>query len=61
MVSSAGGWGAAPGCPPTPSDMKLGTSMPRAWVKLAPLVPRGTPADCPETIFACELGQLAFS
>ena len=42
-------------------DMKQGTSMPRAWVKLAPQVPRGTHPDCPEAIFACELGQLAFS
>jgi hypothetical protein len=42
-------------------DMKQGTSMPRAWVKLAPQVPRGTHPDCPEAIFTCELGQLAFS
>jgi len=43
------------------ADMKQGTSMPRAWVKLAPQTPRGTHPDCPEAIFACELGQLAFS
>jgi len=42
-------------------DMKQGTSMPRAWVKLAPQAPRGTHPDCPDAIFACELGQLAFS
>jgi len=35
--------------------------MPRAWVKLAPQVPHGTHPDCPEAIFACEIGQLAFS
>jgi hypothetical protein len=43
------------------ADMKQGTSMPRAWVKLAPQTPRGTHPDCPDAIFACELGQLAFS
>jgi hypothetical protein len=39
--------------------MKKGTSMPLAWVKLAP---QGLDhPDCPDTIFACEVGQLAFS
>ena len=43
------------------AEMKQGTSMPRAWAKLAPQAPRGTHPDCPDAIFACELGQLAFS
>jgi hypothetical protein len=42
------------------TDMKQGTSMPRAWVTLAPQSPRETHSDCPDTIFACELGPLAF-
>jgi hypothetical protein len=41
-------------------EMKQGTSMPVAWAKLAPQGPDATHADCPETVFACELGQLAF-
>jgi hypothetical protein len=41
------------------TEMKQGTSMPRARVELAPQ--RGTHPDCPDSIFACELGQLAFS
>lgn len=36
-----------------------GNSMPVAWVQLAPQVPGHPHADLPETIFACELGQLA--
>jgi hypothetical protein len=44
------------------TDMKRGVSMPVAWVKLAPQDSRAEQhADCPGTIFACEVGQLAFS
>ena len=43
------------------SEMKRGVSMPVAWNKLAPQIPGGAHTDCPDTIFACELGQLAFS
>ena len=43
------------------TEMKRGVSMPVAWVKLAPQAPQAKHADCPDTIFACEVGQLAFS
>jgi hypothetical protein len=43
------------------TEMKRGVSMPMAWIKLAPQNPRAGHADCPGTIFACEVGQLAFS
>ena len=43
------------------TEMKRGVSMPVAWVKLAPQAPQTEHADCPDTIFACEIGQLAFS
>lgn len=43
------------------TDMKQGTSMPRAWVKLAPQAQRAPHVDRPDTIFACELAPLAFS
>ncbi len=42
------------------TEMKQGESMPVAWVKLAPQAPQADHADCPVTIFACEVGQLAF-
>jgi len=42
-------------------DMKAGTPMPVAWVKLAPQVPGAEHTDCPEAIFACELGQVVFA
>ena len=42
------------------SEMKKGISMPVAWVKLAPQGPDSEHSDCPDTIFACEVGQLAF-
>ena len=42
------------------SEMKRGVSMPVAWVKLAPQIPGAKHADCPDTIFACEAGQLTF-
>jgi hypothetical protein len=42
------------------TEMKLGTSMPVAWVKLAPQIPGKDHSNCPSTIFACEVGQLAF-
>lgn len=37
-----------------------GKSMPVAWVELAPQIPDHDHADCPEGVFACELGQLIF-
>jgi hypothetical protein len=42
------------------TEMKGGVSMPIAWVKLAPQIPNAEHADCPDTIFVCEAGQLAF-
>ena len=42
------------------TEMKRGVSMPVAWVKLAPQIPGADHADCPDTIFSCEAGQLAF-
>jgi hypothetical protein len=42
------------------SEMKAGVSMPVAWSKLAPQIPEHKHADCPATIFTCELGQIAF-
>jgi len=41
-------------------EMKRGKSMPIAWVKLAPQGPHSVHTDVPDTIFLCELGQLAF-
>jgi hypothetical protein len=41
-------------------EMKRGVSMPVAWDKLAPQIPGAKHADCPDAIFACEKGQLAF-
>src|SRR5262245_26513622 len=35
------------------AEMKQGTSMPIAWVKLAPQAPGIAHTDCPDTIFAC--------
>ncbi|HWD40173.1 MAG TPA: hypothetical protein VG944_15090 [Fimbriimonas sp.] len=43
------------------AKMKRGTSMPVAWVELNPQVPGRDQSDSPETIFACEIGPLAFS
>ncbi len=43
------------------TEMKQGTPMPVAWVKLAPQIPDTAHKDCPDTIFACELGQIAFA
>jgi hypothetical protein len=40
--------------------MNAGTSMPVAWNELAPQIPGVGHGDAPETIFACERGQLAF-
>jgi hypothetical protein len=42
-------------------DMKKGVSMPLAWVKLAPQGSGKEHESLPETIFACEVGQLAFA
>jgi len=41
--------------------MFAGTTMPVAWVQLAPQIPGQDHADAPETIFAAEAGQVAFS
>jgi hypothetical protein len=43
------------------ADMMKGTSMPMAWVKLAPQIPGHDHADCPGTIFSAEAGQIAFA
>lgn len=40
--------------------MMRGTSMPIAWVKLAPQIPGHDHPDCPGSIFAAEAGQIAF-
>ena len=42
------------------AQMMQGTSMPMAWVKLAPQIPGHDHADCPDTIFAAEAGQITF-
>lgn len=42
------------------ADMFTGTSMPLAWVKLAPQIPGHVHPGAPEAIFAAERGQLAF-
>jgi hypothetical protein len=41
--------------------MFAGTTMPVAWVQLTPQGPGQVHADAPETIFAAEAGQVAFS
>lgn len=43
------------------AQMKRGVTMPVAWVTLAPQIPGRVQEDCPVTIFACELGQVAFN
>lgn len=40
--------------------MTKGKTMPLAWVKLAPQIPGHVHADCPETIFLAEAGQIGF-
>jgi len=42
------------------AQMMKGTSMPMAWVKLAPQIPGHDQADCPGAIFSAEAGQIAF-
>jgi hypothetical protein len=42
------------------SRMKKGTSMPMAWVKLAPQIPNVEHPDTPSTIFLCEVGGVSF-
>ena len=42
------------------SAMKQGTSMPLAWVQLAPQIPGRDHPDVPNTLFLCEVGQIAF-
>jgi hypothetical protein len=41
--------------------MTQGTSMPMAWVKLAPQIPNRDNPDAPDAIFAAEAGHLTFS
>jgi len=43
------------------ASMRAGTPMPLAWHRLAPQVPGAAHADCPETIFLCELGGIRFA
>jgi hypothetical protein len=43
------------------SKMKEGASMPRAWTVLKPQLSGQPHADCPSTIFLCELGGLRFA
>jgi len=42
------------------SMMKRGDSMSSAWAELCPQVPDMEHPGCPDTIFACEIGPLAF-
>jgi hypothetical protein len=42
-------------------DMMNGTTMPMAWVKLAPQIPGHDHPDCPGTIFSAGAGQIAFA
>jgi hypothetical protein len=42
------------------SRMRAGISMPIAWVQLAPQHARSQGKDRPETMFACEVGQITF-
>ncbi|WP_420128776.1 hypothetical protein [Longimicrobium sp.] len=41
--------------------MFRGVSMPVAWAQLAPQIPGHEHAGLPESIFACELGQITFT
>jgi hypothetical protein len=38
-----------------------GTSMPVAWVKIAPQIPGATHTNTPESIMSAEVGQIVFS
>ena len=40
--------------------MAQGTTMPVAWVRLAPQIPGYDHPDCPSGFFLCEAGQIAF-
>lgn len=42
------------------TQMSRGVSMPIAWVRLAPQIPGADHPDCPDALFLCEFGQLAF-
>jgi hypothetical protein len=42
------------------NDMKTGTTMPVAWVKLAPQIPNHEHKNCPNAIFSMECGQISF-
>lgn len=42
------------------ADMKSGTSMLMAWVRLAPQIPGQDHVDCPVTFMAAEAGHIAF-
>jgi hypothetical protein len=44
------------------AEMRQGTSMPSAWVKLAPHTSGvGTEEDLPDTLFLCEAGKVALA
>ena len=40
--------------------MMRGTSMPFAWISLAPQAPTAEHTDCPSTLFMCAAGHVAF-
>jgi len=40
--------------------MRNGTSMPLAWVQLAPQIPHSTHENCPESIFVAEISHIVF-
>ena len=40
--------------------MKSGTTMPMAWVQLAPQIPGKSHEDCPSTIFSAEISHILF-
>jgi hypothetical protein len=42
------------------SEMYRGVTMPNAWVKLAPQIPRAKHDNCPETIFSAEISHIVF-
>jgi hypothetical protein len=42
-------------------SMLNGTTMPMAWVTIAPQIPGEKHAGCPESIFVCEAGHIAFA
>ena len=42
------------------SSMYRGITMPNAWIKLAPQIPRAKHDNCPETIFSAEISHIVF-